>query len=166
MLSHKVSIEDRIIRLLFEPKYRYKGVPVSALGLPAFFPYRKQSINNAIYKLNKNGYISKGNNFISLLPRGRKYVESKKTRFVTFDSPFPKDSPKNLLLMFDIPEDQKAEREWFRYQLREFGYEMVQKSVWVGPSPLPKDFMSYINEIKLKSCIKTFKLAKAYSSQV
>lgn len=165
MLSQKLSIEDKILKLLFEPVRRYKGIPVSALGLPAIFPYKKQSMNNAIYRLSKNGYISKDNDSILLLPRGRKYVENKKVRLMTFDSPFKEDSPRNLLVMFDITEDKKAEREWFRFQLRKFGYSMIQRSVWVGPSPLPKDFLDYVKSLKLKDCIKTFKLAKPYNTQ-
>lgn len=165
MLSQKLSIEDKILKLLFEPVRRYNGIPVSALGLPAMFPYKKQSINNTIYKLNKNGYISKDNDCILLSPKGRKYVENKKVRLMTFDSPFEKNSPRNLLVMFDIPEDKKAEREWFRFQLRQFGYNMIQKSVWVGPSPLPKEFLDYVKNLKLKDCIKTFKLAKSYNTQ-
>jgi DNA-binding transcriptional regulator PaaX len=166
MLSQNLSIGDKILKLLFEPTHRYKGMQVSALGIPAIFPYKKQSINNAIYKLNKGGYISKSDNYIRLLPKGKKYVENKKARLVTFDSPYKKKSPKNLLVMFDIPEVKKAEREWFRFHLRQFGYEMIQKSVWVGPSPLPKDFLDYVKEIKLKECIKTFKLAKPYNTQI
>ncbi len=165
MLSQKVSIGDKILKLLFEPKYRYKGMPVSTLGLPAIFPYKKQSMNNTLYRLNRNGYISKDNDYILLSPNGRKYVENKKARLITFDSPYKKESPKNLLVMFDIPETKKAEREWFRFHLRMFDYEMIQRSVWVGPSPLPKDFLDYVKEIKLKECIKTFKLAKPYNTQ-
>ncbi|KKQ06942.1 MAG: hypothetical protein US18_C0029G0008, partial [Parcubacteria group bacterium GW2011_GWB1_36_5] len=144
MLSQNMSIEDKILKLLLEPTHRYKGMPVSMLGLPAIFPYKKQSIYNTLSRLNKDGYISKEDNHISLLPRGRKYVENKKVRFLTFDSPYKKESPKNLLVMFDIPEVKKAEREWFRFHLRQFGYEMIQKSVWVGPSPLPRDFLDYV----------------------
>lgn len=165
MLSQNLSIGDKILKLLFEPTHRYKGMKVSLLGIPAIFPYKKQSINNTIYQLNKSGYILKNNNYISLLPKGRKYVENKKARLVTFDSPYKKDSPKNLLVMFDIPEVKKAEREWFRFHLRQFGYEMIQKSVWVGPSPLPQNFLDYVKEIKLKECIKTFKLARPYNTQ-
>jgi len=160
-----MSIGDKILKLLLEPTHRYKGMPVSMFGIPAIFPYKKQSINNALYQLNKNGYVLKENDYISLLPKGRKYVENKKVRFLTFVSPYKKESPKNLLVMFDIPEVKKAEREWFRFHLRQFNYEMIQKSVWVGPSPLPKNFLDYINEIKLKECIKTFKLAKPYNTQ-
>ena len=161
-----MSIEDKILKLLFEPAHRYKGIPVSILGLPAIFPYKKQSVNNALYRLNKNGYVLKENNYLSLLPGGRKYVENKKVRFLTFTSPYKKKSPKNLIVMFDIPEVKKAEREWFRFHLRQFDYEMIQKSVWVGPSPLPEDFWAYVKEIKLKECIKTFKLAKPYNTQI
>ena len=160
-----MSIEDKIFKLLFEQKLRYRGVPVSMLGLPAIFPYKKQSVTNCIYRLNKHGYISKDNDYISLLPKGRKYVENKKVKFLTFNSPYKKESPKDLLVMFDIPEVKKSEREWFRFHLRKFNYEMIQKSVWVGPSPLPKDFLDYVKDIKLKECIKTFKLAKSYDTQ-
>lgn len=165
MLSRNLSIEDKILKLLLEPTHRYKGMPVSALGLPAIFPYKKQSMNNALYRLNKNGYVLKESDCISLLPKGRKYVESKKSRLLIFDSPYKKESPKNLLVMFDIPEVRKAEREWFRFHLRQFGYKMIQKSVWVGPSPLPKDFLDYVKDIKLEKCIKTFKLAKSYNTR-
>ncbi len=48
--------------------------------------------------------------------------------------------------------------------LKKFGYIMIQKSVWVGPSPLPKEFKDYMKEIKLDKCIKTFKLEKSYNA--
>lgn len=65
--------------------------------------------------------------------------------------------------MFDIPEPKKAEREWFRFHLKKFNYEMIQRSVWVGPSPLPKEFLDYLKEIKLTEYVKTFKLDKPYN---
>ncbi len=39
---------------------------------------------------------------------------------------------------------------------------MIQRSVWVGPSPLPKDFLDYLKEIKLGDNLKMFKLSKGY----
>ena len=166
MLSQKVSIEEKILRFLFEPTHRYKGMPVSMLGLPAIFPYKKQSINNTVCRLKRNGYIFKNDNYISLLPSGIKYFKNKRVKFLVFSSTYKKEAPKNLLVIFDIPEIKKAEREWFRFQLKKFNYEMIQRSVWVGPSPLPKDFLDYVKEIELKECIKTFKLAKAYDTRI
>ena len=68
--------------------------------------------------------------------------------------------------MYDIPHNLKKERDWLRRHLIKFGYVMIQKSVWVGPSPLPKEFIRYLKEIKIESNLKTFKLAKPYNSVI
>lgn len=83
-----------------------------------------------------------------------------------FFSSFKKDAPKNLIVMYDIPHKLKKERDWFRRQLIKFGYIMIQKSVWVGPSPLPKEFLDYLKEIKIDGNFKTFKLAKSYNTHI
>ncbi len=114
----------------------YKGIQVNLFGLP-------------VYKTNRN-------NRIKIKDRKRKFYLS------CFVSNFKKDASKNLLLIYDIPEIMKKERDWFRRQLKIFGFVMIQKSVWVGPSPLPKDFLDYLKMIGLEKQFKTFKLAKSY----
>jgi CRISPR-associated endonuclease Cas2 len=161
MLSRNLSIEDKILKLLFEPKHKYKGVLVSAIGIPILFDCKKQSISNAIYRLSKNGCVRKSGDVIFLLPKAKKYIENKKSRLLTFNSLSRKSFSKNFMVMFDIPESKKAEREWFRSHLKKFGYKMIQRSVWVGSSLLPKDFTEYLKEIKLENCIKIFKLTKS-----
>jgi len=84
---------------------------------------------------------------------------------LSFTSPFQKDSPKNLIVMYDIPHDQKKERDWFRRNLKKFGYVMIQKSVWVGPSPLPKDFLDYVTSLGIRKQLKTLKLARPYAEK-
>jgi len=116
---------------------RYKDMSVNLLGLPNFSNFKKK---------NKKNDIS--------IPK-REYLNS-------FVSEFKKDAPKNLLLIYDIPEGRKKERDWFRRQLKNFGFIMIQKSVWVGPSPLSKDFLDYLKRIGLQKEFKTFKLAKSY----
>lgn len=116
----------------------YKGIRLGAFGLPAFTNERKQT-----------------------------KIEGRKRKFyyLTFHSVFEKSAPKNLIVMYDIPHAMKKERDWFRRQLRNFDYIMVQKSVWVGPSPLPKDFRDYVKDIGLKDKLKTFKLANPYKNK-
>ena len=116
--------------------YYYKGVKVNSFGLPILID--KKTNNTKEHKRKRNFY----NN--------------------TFYSPFKNNSPKNIIVMYDIPSDKKKERDWFRRHLVKFGYIMIQKSVWVGPSPLPKDFLSYLKEINIKDNLKTFKLEKSY----
>ena len=157
--SINMSIEDKILRLLLEPKYRYKGVPVSALGLPALFPYKRHSIDNVVSKLSKKNVIERtGSDRIMLSRSGIGYVESNTARFKLFEKTRVKTN--TLLVLFDIPENKKGEREWFRRQLRELGYEMIQRSVWLGPGPLPAEFIEYIKTIGLRDCIKAFVVTK------
>ena len=79
-----------------------------------------------------------------------------------FFSSNQKDDARNLIVMFDVSESKKSEREWVRWHLKKFNFIMIQKSVWVGPSPLPLEFVDYTKKIGLKDSIKTFKLAKPY----
>lgn len=117
---------------------KYKGVTINAFGLPVLFNDEKEI-------------------------ETKKNSEKRNFQHICFDSPFKKSAPKNLIVMYDIPHPQKKERDWFRRNLIKFGYIMIQKSVWVGPSPLPKDFLKYVKEIKLGDKFKSFKLAKNYT---
>ncbi len=120
--------------------FRYKGVQVNAFGLPIFGVSNKTQTRES--KRKRNFY------------------------HVSFDSCFKDTAPKNLIVMYDIPDSLKKERDWFRRHLIKFGYVMIQRSVWVGPSPLPKDFLKYLKEIKIGDNFKTFKLAKSYNSLI
>ena len=117
----------------------YKGIRVNAFGLP----------------VSKNSHLSR----IKRKNRKRGFYHT------AFSSLFNENSPKNLILMYDVAEEKKKERDWFRRQLKNFGYIMIQRSVWVGPSPLPKEFVDYVKEIGLQDHLKTFKLAKAYTGK-
>jgi len=123
--------------MIYRKTYYYKGVKVNSFGIPVF--------------------LLGDNNRIKDKDRKKSFYNR------SFDFSFPKDSPKNLLVMYDIPSEKRKERNWFRRHLIKFGYIMVQKSVWVGPSPLPKEFIKYVENIGLKKQLKTFKLSKSYS---
>jgi DNA-binding transcriptional regulator PaaX len=119
----------------------YKGMRVDSFGLPIFTSSKKEKVKKTHKRIRSLYHIS-------------------------FPSNFKKDSPKNLIIIYDIPENLKKERDWFRRHLVKFEYTMIQKSVWVGPSPLPKDFLDYLKEIKIGDSFKTFKLAKPYNSLI
>jgi len=121
-------------------KFYYKGVQTNIFGLPVFGDSKV-----------KNTRV--------------KNPSQKRFYNMSFSHVFNKNSPKNLIVMYDIPHEKKKERDWFRRQLKKFDYIMVQKSVWVGPSPLPKYFLDYIKRIGLKDQLKTFKLAKPYTGK-
>lgn len=160
-----MSIVSEILDELMNASLNYKGMRVNFFGIPKFKKYSKDTLRLTINRLEKKNLIEKELTGIVLSPNGKKYVQRKIDSLRNFDKPKEISTIKNLLVMFDMPINKKAEREWFRWHLKKFGYIMIQQSVWIGPSPLPKEFLEYISEIKLKECIKTFKLAKPYTNK-
>jgi DNA-binding transcriptional regulator PaaX len=154
-----------ILKTIWNTSHTYKGVQVNLLGIPTMRGKSENTIKVTLSQMRKNGLIRNEGELWEITPIGKNYFQKKFDSLKQFNHTFKKDAPKNLIVMFDIPETQKAEREWFRWHLKKFGYEMIQKSVWVGPSPLPPQFLQYVDKIKLKKTLKTFKLAKGYHVQ-
>jgi CRISPR/Cas system-associated endoribonuclease Cas2 len=155
-----MSIKNDILEILNTPSFYYKGIPMNALFLPVFENNKKQSVRNQFNKLYGDGYLDKKNNHFFINKNGKEFlIRTKKLR--DFE-PLENNNPKDLLILYDIQEDKKKERNWFRRTLIKFGFVMIQRSVWVGPSPLPKEFLDYVKSIGLKDSIKTFKLEKGY----
>jgi hypothetical protein len=156
-----MSILYDILKELSTVSVNYKGTRVNLLGLPRFKKYSPNSLRGTMSYLVKEGFVEDCDG-LYITPKGKNYIKKKIDSLKQFDFKFQKDMPKNLILMFDVPEPKKAEREWLRFHLKKFNYVMIQKSVWVGPSPLPKAFLDYIESIGLKENLKTFKLARGY----
>ncbi len=117
----------------------------------------QKNIYTPLYRLKKAGYVTRKDDYWCLTELGRrKKTRMKRTIFIV--SPFPKDAPKKILLAFDIPEKYKRERRWLRGQLKIFGYKMIQKSLWQGPGPLPKEFLTETNRLKIDKYFKLFSI--------
>jgi DNA-binding transcriptional regulator PaaX len=157
-----MSIVREILEELWNTELNYKGVRVNLFGIPRFKKYAPRSLQMTVARLRRDGIIEKELRGIVLSKDGREYVKRKFDSLQQFDKPKGLSSGKNLIVMFDVPTERKGEREWLRWHLKKFGYLMIQKSVWVGPSPLPNEFKKYLKEIRLDQCIKTFKLEKSY----
>ncbi len=164
-----MSIEKEILTYLSENKnkrvIKYKGIRTGFLGLPDFKHYKYQTLANRCSDLKNKGYIKGVNGTYLITYKGEEFLSQKSRSFLkAFESEEKANDSKNLLLLYDIPEDKKSERDWFRRQLVKFHFIMIQRSVWVGPSPLPKDFLEYLKSVGLKDTIKTFKLEKGYTA--
>jgi DNA-binding transcriptional regulator PaaX len=157
-----MSLIYEILKDLSTSTLNYKGGRVNFFGIPKFKNYSRNSLSGTLAYIQKIGLAEKNDEKLILTLKGQKYIKRKIDSLQQFYFNFDKNAPKNLIVMFDVPETKKAEREWLRWHLKKFNYFMIQKSVWVGPSPLPKEFLGYIEKIKIKDGFKTFKLAKGY----
>lgn len=169
--SAELKILEYFYNQLGKKPFRSNGLRVRLefFGFPDFEYYKYQSLANSMVNLKKSGFLKKDqyqNYFIT--DGGVQFFLKEKSRLskvlqsFNFENKQNKSRPKNLLILYDIPQDKKSLRDWFRKNLIMLDFEMIQKSVWVGPSPLPRDFLEYIEELEADSWLKIFNLKGDY----
>ncbi len=72
----------------------------------------------------------------------------------------PKEDGVLRIIMFDIPEKYAVKRRWLRRELLYLNYKILQKSVWIGKTPVPKEFLKNINILNLQKNINIFIVSK------
>ena len=70
---------------------------------------------------------------------------------------------RDLIIAFDIPERDAGQRQWLRGILKSIGFRMLQKSMWFGPSPLPK---SLIEELQMRHLLPHIKFFTAQEKDI
>ena len=128
-----------------------------------FKKYKKESVQISLSRLRKKGYLNIASSGWSITQKGKEFLKT--TNLLSYlTSPFPRNSPSNMIISFDIPEKNRVLRNWLRNQIKIFGYEMLQQSLWIGPGPLPSEFIKRLEDLKIRKNIKTFKIAKIKTS--
>lgn len=157
-----MAIIDEILQRFADARFHYKGMTVNIWGIPQSKKYKASTLRASFHRLKQDKLIRKSPAGWVLTAQGRHRLVQKAGKLQHFDFCFLKTASKNLILMFDVPHEHKAKRDWLRHQLKRNHFTMIQKSVWVGPSPLPKEFIAYVKSIGLWQNIKTFRLARTY----
>lgn len=119
---------------------------------------KDQSIRTTLTRLKNKGLVKNINGNWKITTNGKIFIKEHK---ITKNEHFrnnSKQSKKDLIIIFDIPENLKKKRDWLRKELVSLGFSIIQKSVWLGPSPLPEGFIEYISKIGLISCLRFFKV--------
>mgnify|MGYP003393381075 FL=1 len=133
-------------------KYLYDEDPRSRKSL------NKKSIRTILSRMKNKGLLKNKERQWSITAEGKELLKGRNSdirRFFPSEKQTVKKAAKNLIIIFDIPEKQKRYREWLRSELILFGFDMVQKSVWLGPA-LSQEFIEYLNEIRLLKHIRFF----------
>jgi phenylacetic acid degradation operon negative regulatory protein len=126
------------------------GVFARGLGLTK---YSRTQINRAIKSLENSNMVSIGKDgdktTIQLTKKGKqKHLKYKLDEMKI--QPQKKWDGKWRIVIFDVPINQSRNRMEFTSKLKEIGFKLVQKSVWVCPYPCEDeiDFLKEIYEIR------------------
>lgn len=106
------------------------------------------TVSVTLYRMKKQKLVSASGphkrTIWKITQKGKGYFKDAKNDFDLL----PEDG-KTRVVMFDIPEDRRGERNWLRTELLSCNYSPLQKSVFVGKRPLPTELLKKIRERKL-----------------
>ncbi|MFH0755476.1 MAG: hypothetical protein V1910_02305 [bacterium] len=133
------------------------GIKVSQLNKINYQKLKEQTLRTTLFRLKKCGLIKNESAIWIITEKGKEYLKNKSLKIPHFKYLKIKDKKRNMVIIFDIPELRRKQRTWLRGELLALNFISLQKSVWFGPAPLPKEFIEYLSEINLLPYLKFFK---------
>ncbi len=119
--------------------------------------YKRHNFMHLVWRSIKTGYIEKiekeGEVFIRLTSRGNNKVV-RDFPLISFQN--RKWDKKWRVVIFDIQEFNKTVRDNLRQKLKELGFGMLQKSVFISPHDVLKDIAEFIESMGLDSFVYVF----------
>lgn len=148
-MSSKSSYSKKLLALLSSKP----AVPVEKLGdWVDVVGTKKYALNRSLRGLRDAGlveYHDSGQQEYARLTRdGRKKAHSLKLNDDTAVLD-PNWDGKWRIIMLDLPEDRKSDRDGLRYLLKKAGFVMLKNSVWISPHPFEHFFANIKKDLGL-----------------
>lgn len=106
--------------------------------------YRRHNFSLLVGRSFKTGHIEKviknGKTYLRLTSIGRKHIQ----REFPIVSLTKQWSKKWIIVIFDIKEVSRKQRNTLRNMLKNVGFGMLQQSVWITPLPIGEDMKGFI----------------------
>ncbi|PIR88022.1 MAG: hypothetical protein COU10_01425 [Candidatus Harrisonbacteria bacterium CG10_big_fil_rev_8_21_14_0_10_45_28] len=161
-----MSLTDDLLIILTDYSGGYKLLRKKMRGWmdipkPKRIDYQKlkeQTLRTTLSRLKKRGLVENKNGIWAITKKGIEFLKNKLiSKIPHFGHLKTKNKKKEMVVIFDIPEIRKKQRNWLRMELMALGFIPLQKSVWLGPAPLPKEFIKYLSDTNLLPYLKFFK---------
>jgi len=155
--NNVMTLSDILLAYLKSNKSNYKEMRKYLHGYSKTHQEKEpsnQTISTTLYRLKKRGLLTKDSETFQTTYQGNKYLDTNNKSLKFFHRDQKKNSSRKIICMFDIPEDIRHKRNWLRNQLEILDFALLQNSVWIGPAPLPRDFVAYLTKLELTQHIK------------
>lgn len=119
--------------------------------------YKKHNFYHLIWRSLKAQEIEKiekdGEIYLRITSNGQKEVMREFTLFSLSKKPWDR---RWRIVLFDIEEENRGTRDLFRKKLKELGFGMLQKSVWITPHDILADFSEFLDSKNLSDRVFIF----------
>ncbi|HTE22677.1 MAG TPA: CRISPR-associated endonuclease Cas2 [Candidatus Limnocylindria bacterium] len=116
-------------------------------------PYQRDRLQAAFHRARKKGLVVVGEDGdVYLTEKGRQSVQPYTAKKLNKDV--------YLMVIFDIPEDQRTKRRHLRLLLKELKFAKVQQSVWVTKYDFKELIRQEVKALNLGSCVEVYEAAR------
>ncbi|MFA4936798.1 MAG: hypothetical protein WC575_00685 [Patescibacteria group bacterium] len=138
---------------------RYQTIYLSGGGHEQVLDIKRRmefkNLRNKIYQLKRTRYLVTkkiGNRLmVSLTAKGKKELLKYK-----ISSALPYKDNLSTMVIFDIPEQARQGRDYFRNFLRENNFKQIQKSVWFSKQNVTQPLNDFLKYYRLTDWVKVF----------
>ncbi|MEK7640752.1 MAG: CRISPR-associated endonuclease Cas2 [Patescibacteria group bacterium] len=126
----------------------------------------REKLSKYIHKLRKEGlveFVNGGRGLLRLTAKGKIKIGNLKKFFVEAIpvKKYSRITSANITIIgFDIPEKQSKKRHWLRRALKNLGFQMLQKSVWIGKISLPGELLEDLAKLGLLPYLEIFSVGQ------
>jgi len=146
----------------FSPKYSFTKPTRMLFGFETGFENKKISKNTIrknLERLIAQGIVCKKKKKFFLSKEGKKLFEYIGLRRKTLDKKWDK---KYRLVIFDVPEKNRADRNWLRGELYLLQYKQLQESVFISKVSLTEDIIVEIQKRKMNKFVNYLLVDKIF----
>lgn len=153
----KTRISDLILRT-FVFGFRVLGEIDSILTNPYRYmyslPYGEEAVVNSVQRMVRTGYLSRDGRGrkakYRLSEKGKERIRQKISRFLTDDV---KWDGLWRLVIYDIGENQRRDRDHLRKFLKSLGFGMLQRSIWISPHSVKDELETFLEESGMREAV-------------
>ena len=121
----------------------------------------RRKFTKFMYELKRCGLViekeNAGEHYPARTEKGKKELERLYFERVDYHGT---PSLKYTIVVFDVPQIEQKKRRWIRDALRNMGFVMVQRSVWIGKIKIPKEFLDDLSKLRLLDFVHIFEIKK------
>lgn len=156
LLLEKISEAGWLYFDAFFPRqYSYARVSRRLFGRDGYPRATPATVSSLLWRLRREGLVVRRKH------QGRSaWVLTKQgaARLRQNVIPVPASDGISRLVIFDIPERERKKRDAIRAELIACNFARLQKSVWMGTNPLPEDFITLVDDLRLKGKLHIFSI--------
>lgn len=158
ILEKLAELGEGMLDAFFPKTYPEARLWRNLLGLDRLYKFSKPTFSSILSQLRRDGLVERTNS----KQKARWRITKKGLHHIERDLA-PRHPARDGIMRvvsFDIPEVHRKKRRWIREAILDLGYQPLQKSVWIGFTPLPEDFFSDLDLMTLRDNIHIFAVTK------